>query len=262
MATERLDKILAHHGFGTRKYVKKVCHEGVVFINGKMVTDPGAHVDISSDKLTIDGEEIKLQHDLYIMMNKCKDVVCANKDGEHRTVFDLIDEGLRHKFLGGDLHCMGRLDIDTEGLLILTTDGQLTHRLLAPKTHVPKTYAVGLRDSLTQEQKNEYVEIFKKGFWVDREQNESGFDCKPSELVWISDENKKQAENSSGKADCLLTIYEGKYHQVKRMFAQMKNEVVYLKRVKMGALSLDPKIKLGEYRELTEHEIEILSQES
>lgn len=258
---ERLDKILAHHGFGTRKDVKRLCHQGVVYINDKLVTDPAVHIDISTDRLVVDGELIKLQHDLYIMLNKCRDVVCANKDGEHQTVFDLLDEGLRHKFLGGDLHCMGRLDIDTEGLLILTTDGALTHRLLSPKTHVPKTYAVGLRDSCTKEQQSKYSELFAKGFWIDREQNENGFDAAPSELVWQT-ENAKPEESEDGvnrKIDCFLTIYEGKFHQVKRMFAQVGNEVVYLKRVKMGNLELDPELKVGSYRELREGEIELLS---
>lgn len=248
---ERIDKILAHHGFGSRKDVKKMLRNEYVTVNGKFVYDPGFQIDIDKDKICVEDEEIKLQHDLYIMLNKCKDVVCANKDGEHKTVFDLLDDSLRHKFLGGDLHCMGRLDIDTEGLLILTTDGKLTHRLLAPKTHVPKTYAVGLRDSLTEEQKSNYIETFKKGFWIDREQNEDGFDCQPSELVF------KNAE--SEKIDCFLTIYEGKYHQVKRMFSQMGNEVIYLKRVKMGKLELDKNLELGSYRELTEEEIELLS---
>lgn len=115
---------------------------------------------------------------------------------------------------------MGRLDIDTEGLLILTTDGKLTHSLLSPKTHVPKTYAVGLRDSLSVEQKEKYTAIFSKGFWIDREQNEAGFDCSPSILKWCgkdegeTTEDKKLCEcaelNSSGRVDCFLTIYEGK----------------------------------------------------
>lgn len=248
---ERIDKILAHHGFGSRKDVKKMLRNEYVTVNGKFIYDPGFQIDIDKDKICVEDEEIKLQHDLYIMLNKCKDVVCANKDGEHKTVFDLLDDSLRHKFLGGDLHCMGRLDIDTEGLLILTTDGKLTHKLLAPKTHVPKTYAVGLRDSLTEEQKSNYIETFKKGFWIDREQNEDGFDCQPSELEFKNDEY--------GKVDCLLTIYEGKYHQVKRMFSQMGNEVIYLKRVKMGNLELDKNLELGSYRELTEEEIKLLS---
>ena len=265
MPAERLDKILAHHGFGTRKDVKRLCHKSLVSLNGKIVTDSATKVEIDSDSLEIGGEKIFLQRDLYIMLNKCKNVVCANRDGEHSTVFDLLDENLRHKFLGGDLHCMGRLDIDTEGLLILTTDGKLTHSLLSPKTHVPKTYAVGLRDSLTLEEKQKYCEIFKKGFWIDREQNEDGFewrdeDGKFGENVESERLSLAAEKNSSGKTECLLTIFEGKFHQVKRMFAQLGNEVVYLKRIKMGGLFLDPAIELGSYRELTEAEIKMLSE--
>lgn len=275
---ERIDKILSHHGFGSRKDVKKLLRDERVTVNGKFVYDSGFQLDIENDVVCVDDEEIRLQHDVYIMMNKCQDVVCANKDGEHQTVFDLLDESLKHKFLGGDLHCMGRLDIDTEGLLILTTDGKLTHKLLSPKTHAPKTYAVGLRDSLTEEEKQNYTEKFSKGFWIDREQNEAGFDAQPAEIQFTmsNEENNKSAARMRQKAnetanresessrqdvviDCLLTIYEGKFHQVKRMFAQLGNEVVYLKRVKMGQLELDPAIPLGGYRELTKEEIELLS---
>ena len=247
---ERIDKILSHHGFGSRKDVKKLLRNEQITVNGKFVYDSGFQIDIEKDEVCVDGEKIRLQRDVYIMMNKCADVVCANKDGEHRTVFDLLDDSLRHKFLGGDLHCMGRLDIDTEGLLILTTDGKLTHRLLSPKTHAPKTYAVGLRDSLTEEEKQKYTEKFTNGFYIAPEGNEAGFEALPSEIQFVSGE----------KTDCLLTIYEGKFHQVKRMFAQLGNEVVYLKRVKMGELELDPAIPLGGYRELTEEEIEKLSE--
>ncbi|MGI5070110.1 rRNA pseudouridine synthase [Treponema pectinovorum] len=268
---ERLDKILCHAGFGSRKDVKKLCHRGLVSVNSKIVTDCAFKIEIEKDELVIDGKKITLQKDIYIMMNKCKDVVCANKDGLHKTVFDFVPEDFFNKFFGGDLHCMGRLDIDTEGLLILTSDGKLTHTLLSPKNHVPKTYAVGLKNALTQEQKKEYQKIFKEGFWIDREQNEEGFVAQSADLFWIledEDENAKllgkallQAinENSSGKSDCILTISEGKYHQVKRMFAQLKNEVVYLKRVKIGNLVLDSNLKPGECRELSEEEINLLS---
>ena len=286
---DRIDKILSHHGFGSRKDVKKLLRDERVTVNGKFVYDSGFQLDIEKDVVCVDDEEIKLQHDVYIMMNKCQNVVCANKDGEHQTVFDLLGESMRHKFLGGDLHCMGRLDIDTEGLLILTTDGKLTHRLLSPKTHAPKTYAVGLRDSLTEEEKQKYSEKFSKGFWIDREGNEDGFDAQPSEIEFIVGSEELEIRNEGGTAtpsgvpafanahslaatsdfhalpqekrhiDCLLTIYEGKFHQVKRMFAQLGNEVVYLKRVKMGQLELDPAIPLGGYRELSQDEIELLS---
>lgn len=259
MAFERLDKMLSRGGFGTRKDVKKLCHRGSVVLNGKIETDPSAKIDISIDTVEIDGKPVKFQRDLYIMMNKCRDVVCANKDGVHRTVFDLIDDSFKHQFHGGTLHCVGRLDIDTEGLLLLTTDGELTHRLLSPKTHSPKTYAVGLRDALSDSEKNQYVEKFTQGFWIDREQNEIGFSCKSSELVFLDAIAPcSVTENSSGKADCLLTVYEGKYHQVKRMFSQIGNEVVYLKRIKMGGLELDSSLALGSYRELTAAEIDLL----
>ena len=197
---DRIDKILSHHGFGSRKDVKKLLRDELVSVNGKFIYDPGFQIDISKDEVVVNGEKIRLQHDLYIMMNKCADVVCANKDGEHRTVFDLLDESLRHKFLGGELHCMGRLDIDTEGLLILTTDGQLTHRLLSPKTHAPKTYAVGLRDSLTEEEKSKYREKFSKGFWIDREGNENGFDANPSEIQFEVKNEKSEITNKGGTA--------------------------------------------------------------
>ena len=284
---DRIDKILSHHGFGSRKDVKKLLRDERVTVNGKFVYDSGFQLDIEKDLVCVDDDEIKLQHDVYIMMNKCQNVVCANKDGEHQTVFDLLDESLRHKFLGGDLHCMGRLDIDTEGLLILTTDGKLTHRLLSPKTHAPKTYAVGLRDSLTEEEKQKYSEKFSKGFWIDREGNEDGFDAQPSKIEFIVRSEELGIRSSKGevspsapmpsaftptpsagtprnapKINCLLTIYEGKFHQVKRMFAQLGNEVVYLKRVKMGNLELDPSLSPGGYRELTEEEIQKLSEKN
>ncbi len=289
---DRIDKILSHHGFGSRKDVKKLLRDERITVNGKFVYDSGFQLDIEKDVVCVDDEEIKLQHDVYIMMNKCQNVVCANKDGEHQTVFDLLDESMRHKFLGGDLHCMGRLDIDTEGLLILTTDGKLTHRLLSPKTHAPKTYAVGLRDSLTEEEKQKYSEKFSKGFWIDREGNEDGFDAQPSEIEFIVRSEELEIRNEGGTAtpsgvpafanahslaatsgfhalpqgkrhiDCLLTIYEGKFHQVKRMFAQLGNEVIYLKRVKMGQLELDPSLSPGGYRELTEEEIQKLSEKN
>lgn len=254
MALERLDKILSHRGFGSRKDVKRLCHDQLVFVNGSLLTDPSAKIDIDSDELVVDGEKISLQRDVYIMMNKCQNVVCANKDGAHETVFDLVDESLRHSFSARDLHCMGRLDIDTEGLLLLTSDGELTHRLLSPKNHISKTYAVALRDKLSEDEKQKYISLFKKGFLVDREDKESEFICQPSELVFT----EKSYPNSSSRTDCLLTIYEGKFHQVKRMFAQVGNEVVYLKRVAMGNLKLDETLPLGKYRELTAEEVQII----
>ncbi|MCR5725606.1 MAG: pseudouridine synthase [Treponema sp.] len=272
---ERLDKVLAHQGFGTRKDVKKLLRSSVVTLNGTRVTDPGAHIDMLHDELCVDDEKLTLQQHLYLMMNKCAGVVCANKDGEHRTVFDLIfeqDEGLRGTYLGSELHTIGRLDIDTEGLLLLTTDGGLTHRLITPKTHIPKTYAVRLRDRVDESAKADYVRRFAEGLHIPREGNESEFDAEGAELAWLGTDGSCTADgdcasvvplacDSSGKScDCLLTIYEGKFHQVKRMFAAVGNEVVYLKRVSMGTLALDGAIPPGSFRELTALELELLFQ--
>ncbi|MBQ3671376.1 MAG: rRNA pseudouridine synthase [Treponema sp.] len=259
MAKERIDKVLSHHGFGSRKDVKAMLRRERVLVNGNVVYDPGFQVDIGADDVRVDGECVALAHDVYIMLNKCADVVCANRDGEHRTVFDLLDDSLRHTFLGGDLHCMGRLDIDTEGLLILTTDGKLTHTLMSPKTHVPKTYAVRLARAVDAQLRQAYVEKFARGFWVDREGNEAGFDCQPATLVWDSDAGASSVPLALWDGfDCLLTIFEGKFHQVKRMFSQVGNEVSYLKRVAMGRLFLDPRLKPGEYRGLSAEERELL----
>ena len=237
-----------------------------VAVNGKRVTDPASHIDILHDRLTVDGEPLTLQRDLYLMMNKCGGLVCANKDGEHRTVFDLVydaDESLRRAFLGGELHTVGRLDIDTEGLLLLTTDGALTHRLISPKTHVPKTYAVGLRDGVEAAARADYVRRFAQGLHIPREGHESEFDAQGALLEWISDSDRQGPKRAlyGERSDCLLTIYEGKFHQVKRMFAAVGNEVVYLKRISMGALTLDPQLPPGSFRELTEQEVLIFSAE-
>ena len=263
---ERLDKVLSHQGYGTRKDVKKLLRTAEVAVNGKRVTDPASHIDILHDRLTVDGEPLTLQRDLYLMMNKCGGLVCANKDGEHRTVFDLVydaDESLRRAFLGGELHTVGRLDIDTEGLLLLTTDGALTHRLISPKTHVPKTYAVGLRDGVEAAARADYVRRFAQGLHIPREGHESEFDAQGALLEWISDSDRQGPKRAlyGERSDCLLTIYEGKFHQVKRMFAAVGNEVVYLKRISMGALTLDPQLPPGSFRELTEQEVLIFSAE-
>ncbi len=247
--TERLDKILSHQGFGTRKDVKKLLRSGLVTLNGKIVYDSAAHVDLEKDILCYDGETVNAQGELYLMMNKAGDCVCSTKEGERETVYDFIDFELRQTHSGKKLHTMGRLDADTTGLLLITSDGELTHRLISPKNHVPKTYAVKLRDFTDQKQKLEYAQKLKEGIQVPREQNEEGFLSESAELSWNTNEEG---------FDCELTVYEGKYHEVKRLFAALGNEVTALKRVCFAGLFLDKKLAPGEYRELTEDELERL----
>lgn len=245
--SQRIDKILSHEGFGSRKDIKKLLRQAEVLVNGKQIFDPGTQVNPEKDKITVDGEELKVHTNLYIMMNKPKHYVCANKDGEHQTVFDLLDESIKTPYIMERLHLIGRLDMDTEGLLIFTTDGELTHRVISPKSNCPKTYFVRLENPLTEDLKKQYEEKLKQGFLVPEEDHENEFVCLPSTI--------KYTDNPD---EVFLTITEGKYHQVKRMFRALENKVIYLKRLSMNRLSLDTTLSPGEYRELTEEEISLL----
>ena len=240
---DRLDKILAHEGIGSRKDIRKILRRCVVTVNGKQVFDPGVQIDSLNDIIQIDGETIDLHTNLYLMMNKPQHAVCSTKEGDHQTVFDLLDDSYHTPYLREKLHLVGRLDMDTEGLLLFTTDGELTHRITSPKTHISKTYLCELEREESPEHQQVITEQFEKGIEVGPEDNEEGFTCQPAFIKW---------QNASS---ALLTIYEGKYHQVKRMFAAVGNKIAYLKRVSMGELKLDPKLELGEYRLLTEEEI-------
>ena len=246
MAKERIDKILSHNGFGSRKDIKKLLRTCEVLVNGKRIYDPGFQFSKERDTITIDGEEIDLHDNLYLMMNKPQHYVCSTKEGDHETVFDLLDDSLRTPYLQNKLHLVGRLDMDTEGLLLFTTDGELTHRLISPKSHISKTYLCGLEHTETVDHQTEITTKFEAGIEVGPEDNEQGFTCQPAQIKWI---DEKTAH---------LTIYEGKYHQVKRMFAAVGNKIVYLKRISMGQLKLDESLELGEYKELYESDLQLL----
>jgi 16S rRNA pseudouridine516 synthase len=253
VSKERLDKILAHEGFGSRQDVRSLLHSGAVEVNNEVVTDPALKVDSGSDVIAVDGEALSLRRFVYIMLNKPRDYVSANKDGLHGTVFDLLDESYHTPYLEEHLHIIGRLDIDTEGLLLFTTDGELTHFITSPKTHRSKTYLVHLKIPAGKIEQTEYTARCAQGIHIPPEGNEAEADCKPAELIWLD-------ADKSESGSCRLTIYEGKYHEVKRIFAALGNEVVYLKRLSIGELQLDPSLEPGEYRELTDEEIQKLKQ--
>lgn len=274
--SERLDKILAHEGYGSRKDIKKMLRACEVTVNNVRVFDPGTQINEQTDMIMIDGESVDLHQNIYIMMNKVMHTVSSNKDGEHQTVFDLLDDKMRTPYLLEKLHLIGRLDMDTEGLLLFTTNGELTHRVTSPKTHITKSYFCLLEHSETENHKKEIEEAFKNGIEVGPEDNESGFICKPAQIKWLSeDEYNQHAKNTSiqEKIDneltalqpdeiknlyqqsAILSITEGKYHQVKRMFAAVGNKIVFLKRISMGNLQLDSSLCPGEYKLLSEDEI-------
>lgn len=264
MAAERLDKILSNNGYGTRRDVKKLLHTGIVCVNGSAVTDSSMHVNTETDSITVDGEAVSVQQFVYLMMNKCQNVVSASKDGEHGTVFDLLEDKYRTGKILAGLHTVGRLDIDTEGLLLLTTDGALTHRLISPKTHVSKTYLVFLRDEMTEAEKKKCIQIFANGIHIAPEDNDPEADCAPAEVKFLSAEDSlrlagaEAAVPESSGSYALLTIFEGKYHQVKRMFLAVGNKVIYLKRTAIGNLALDDKLVPGQYRPLSATELACL----
>ncbi|MFD2446474.1 pseudouridine synthase [Bacillus sp. CGMCC 1.16607] len=229
----RIDKMLANLGFGSRKEVKKLLKDGAVKVNGELVKDAKAHIDPNQDVVTINGQEVVYKEFIYLMMNKPAGVISATEDNRDETVIDLLemDDQVYEPFP------VGRLDKDTEGLLLITNDGQLSHRLLSPKKHVPKTYFAVIEGEVTEED----IIAFRNGVTLD-----DGYETKPGELKILK---------SGLMSDIELTITEGKFHQVKRMFQAVGKRVVYLKRISMGPLQLDESLELGEYRELTDEEI-------
>jgi 16S rRNA pseudouridine516 synthase len=232
----RLDKILAGNGFGSRRDIKRILREGTLLVNGIACRDPATQVDPGSDDLVLDGVPLSIRSSVYLMLNKCAGVITSTDDPGHRTVIDLLDEPYSRM----ELFPIGRLDLDTEGLLVITNDGPLTHRLTSPKTGVDKTYFARLRDPVDDAMFSDYSARFRAGVSF-----HDGYTCQPASIARSAD-------------GFLLTIQEGKYHQVKKMFKVVGNEVVYLKRVSMGSLSLDPSLAPGEYRELTGKEIAAL----
>ncbi|GMB09849.1 ribosomal small subunit pseudouridine synthase A [Thermolongibacillus altinsuensis] len=235
----RIDKLLANMGYGTRKEVKKLLKSGVVKIDDVVVKDAKTQVDPNTQVVTVWGEVVQYKPFIYLMMNKPQGVISATEDLTQETVVDLLEEEDRifNPFP------VGRLDKDTEGLLLLTNDGQLAHQLLSPKKHVPKTYFAVVDGEVTEED----VQLFRQGVVLD-----DGYQTKPAELTILK---------SGIRSDVELTITEGKFHQVKRMFAAVGKRVVYLKRIQMGPLPLDETLEPGEYRELTDEEIALLKGE-
>lgn len=231
----RLDKYLAEMGVGTRQKVKKQIRQGKAAVNGTVVKAADTKIDETSDEVTICGRNISYVSYEYYMLNKPAGVVSATEDRRDTTVIDLIKEKKRK-----DLFPVGRLDKDTEGLLLITNDGDLAHRLLAPKKHVDKVYYAKIDGMVTEED----VKRFAEGIDIGAEEEEM---TRPAKLDIM-----KSAEES----EIRLTIHEGKFHQVKRMFLAVGKEVTYLKRERMGTLCLDENLKPGEYRLLTEEEIE------
>ncbi|MEQ6049906.1 pseudouridine synthase [Lysinibacillus capsici] len=229
----RLDKLLANMGYGSRKEVKQLLKQKAVTVDGDYVKDAALHVDPEKQIVSVFGERVVYTEFVYFIMNKPPGVISATEDLRDETVIDLL-EPLHQHF---QPFPVGRLDKDTEGLLLLTNDGQLAHNLLSPKKHVPKIYYAQIEGVVTEED----AEKFANGVELD-----DGYVTKPGKLVILKSAQQSEIE---------LTIQEGKFHQVKRMFEAVGKRVTYLKRISMGSLKLDENLALGEYRELTAEEL-------
>lgn len=229
----RIDKLLAHAGFGTRKQVRQLIKQKHVKINGEVVKNHGIHVDPNLDFVTVFDEKVIYSEFIYLMLNKPNNYITATFDNEHLTVLDLVPE----EFLHFDLSPVGRLDKDTEGLLLLTNDGKINHILTSPKNNIWKTYEAIVDGHVT----DKHVRQFNEGVTL-----EDGYKTKPASLTIIS--------HSENESKIHLSITEGKFHQVKRMFQAIGMEVVYLKRTKIGEILLDEQLALGEVRPLLSEE--------
>ena len=226
----RLDKYLTNQGIGSRSQVKALIKSKKVFVNNVLENKPERHIDENNDIVSLDGVNLEYNKFYYYMLNKPPGVLTAVKDNTYKTVMDIMDVTPKE-----GLFPVGRLDKDTEGLLLITNDGELSHNLLSPKKHVNKTYYVELNGKLIDSD----IDLFAKGLDIG-EKNIT----KPAKLEILSGRNR-----------AYITITEGKYHQVKRMFQAIGLTVTFLKRISMGSLILDKNLKSGGYRKLTEEEI-------
>ncbi|OWA33593.1 16S rRNA pseudouridine(516) synthase [Saccharibacillus sp. O16] len=241
----RLDKILSHLGIATRSESKKWVKQGRVRVDGQTVKDSGLQVDPEISAIEVDGQAVRYREFVYLLLNKPQGVVSATEDRYDRTVVDLLEA----EYLAFEPFPVGRLDKDTEGLLLLTNDGKLAHELLSPRKHVPKTYEAVVRGEVNAADDA----AFRDGVTLD-----DGYETMPAELEIVRHYEREGEVHS----DIRLTIMEGKFHQVKRMFEAVGKKVVFLKRISMGPLKLDPMLDPGQYRELSEDELQALRGES
>lgn len=234
---ERIDKIIASQGKYSRSEVKKLVKDGRVTLDGKAVKSSDIKADPDQCNIAIDGKSIGYKKHLYIMLNKPQGVVSATEDTDHKTVIDLVPKELKRD----GLFPAGRLDGDTVGFVLITDDGDFAHRILSPKNHIMKTYHATLQRPVTQED----IDAFRNGIEL-----KDGTLCLEAQV--------RPLEGDEPMAE--IKICEGKYHQVKRMFAALGNKVVFLRRVKMGKLSLDESLGEGQCREITAEELRLIQQ--
>ena len=234
----RLDKFLVDCGVGSRSQVKTFLKKKQVTVNGQVETSPKTQIDEDKDQIAYLGQELTHETFVYYLLNKPQGVISATEDSRHKTVLDLLDETARHK----QVFPVGRLDIDTHGLLLLTNNGDLAHAMLSPKKHVDKIYQAKVAGIMDEED----ILAFEKGIKL------KDHTCQPAKLEIVS------VDRNASTSLVQITVAEGKFHQVKRMMEALGKKVTYLKRLSMGPLALPSDLPTGKYRSLTEKELELL----
>ena len=234
----RLDKFLVENGLGSRSQVKELLKKGLVLVNGRAEKSPKTQINETANEIVVSGQKLTYEKFVYYLLNKPKGYISATEDERHKTVLDLLDETARQK----EVFPVGRLDIDTHGLLLLTNNGKLAHAMLSPKKHVEKIYRAQVVGLMNQSD----VERFARGIEL------KDFTCQPAQLKIVKLDEEKETSLVE------ITLAEGKFHQVKRMVAACGKEVTDLQRLSMGPLQLDPELALGEWRRLTEEELKSL----
>ncbi|MBR0349012.1 MAG: rRNA pseudouridine synthase [Clostridia bacterium] len=235
---QRLDKLISSQGSYTRKQAQQLIKDGLVKVDGITVRDRGFHIDPEVNSVILDGKEFAVEKFVYLMLNKPKGVVSATNDRSQKTVVDLVPDELKKR----NLFPAGRLDMTTTGFVLITDDGDFAHRILSPKNHIEKTYEARLAESVTEEQ----LRMVADGIVL-----KDGTECLPAKFKILEGGDNPLVE---------IKICEGKYHQIKRMFAAAGNGVIELKRTKMGNLSLDENLAEGECRRLNEAEVALIAE--
>lgn len=250
MFTQRLDNFLVQNKFCSKRSAKNFVLKNKVCVNGTIEKNYKANINPEHDEIFVNEKKVENQKHIYLMMNKPIGYVCSTVSDRSKTVYELL-ENLKNENQNEfeKLHTIGRLDKDTEGLLLFTTDGNFSNFITRKENQIKKTYYVELENSVDKKNQLLYKEKFAKGIFLPEEKKAKSFTTLPAKLNWIS-------ENS-----CNLTIEEGKFHQVRRMFLAMNNKVSFLKRVAIGKLNLDESLQQGNYRKLTDEEKKLLIQE-
>ena len=245
--SERLDALLIRRGITSWRGVRTMLTRHEVLVDGNRVFDRSHPIVCGTNVVTVDGKEVLLPRDVYVMLNKGEGYECTrSEESRYESVFSLVRDVVVPPCLPGSLHCIGRLDAATTGLLLFTTNGSLSQRLCRPQSMVPKVYEAVLENEVDESSKTQYIKRAAEGLFLEREWNAPSCVASPAQLSF------------SGSRTCMITVTEGKYHEVRRIFRALGNSVVALERKSFGGVALDPSLPRLSWRPLSDGEVSAL----